>query len=263
VSVALWRSWTAQTSRANRSFLATAIAGFRGTTNIVLNDSVARLISRAKQDQIPLEDYANRRMLDPPPPPLAAPELAGLVDSMRNAQITSLVNAILAYRIGTEIPSARFALRHSRDLRARDFHSENFLFLAANNSTPWTALFQNDLNFQIHNTSEPRCVIRNRRPLAGEQSEYAERFEPDTRITYGRAALFPNLTGTGSILLVEGITMEATEAVVSLFLDPGSRAQIERAIPAGSARWEVLVRARVVSGSGGAAQIVAARAHPK
>ena len=262
VSVALWRSHEPKVAgRGNESFLAAVTAGFLGPTTIVLNDSAARLVSRVTKDQIALDDYANRRMLDPPPGALAQPELRDLVSSLRISQMTSLVNALLVYRIGREIPSVQFSLRHSRDLSARDFYAGNFLFLSANNSTPWASLFQPGLNFSLANTVGPRCVIANRNPRSGERAEYAESADGSLRTTYGRAALISNLAGTGKVLLVEGINMEATEAVMGLFLDPTRRAEIERAIGVHGLeeQWEVLVQAKVISGSGGAARIIAAR----
>lgn len=70
------------------------------------------------------------------------------------------------------------------------------------------------MNFVLHDHDDPLGVLRveNKKPNAGEKSEYL--FDPHDSQRRGLAtiAFLPNLAGTGNVLVVQGFTLAGTQA---------------------------------------------------
>jgi len=76
-------------------------------------------------------------------------------------------------------------------------------------------LFQKNLNFAFEYQPHPNSSrILNRHPLPGEPAEYENDAAAPSHRTYAVIALVPNLSNTGWVLIIEGLTLAGTQAAV-------------------------------------------------
>jgi hypothetical protein len=162
----------------------------------------------------------------------------------------------------------RWKIRHARHMQVRDFKSDNFLILATPSSNPWAGLFESQLNFQSDTgwdaKSQGAQRIRNQKPRAGEPGEYYQRGDSNgTHFTPVRIAALPNLSGSGRVLLIAGLSMEGTEAGVEYLSDPKNLLEARRALGldslAGAQSWELLLEASSLQGSSKGVRILSSR----
>ncbi len=119
----------------------------------------------------------------------------------------------------------RLKPQYARNLNTHDLRTANAVLLGSCRANPWVELFEAHMNFVWVHT--PHSVSRrfgNKSPRAGEPAFFDI---PDTRgteqkemATYAVAALLPNLSGTGRVLILEGLGMEGTEAAGESVTDP-------------------------------------------
>jgi hypothetical protein len=84
----------------------------------------------------------------------------------------------------------------------------------------------------------------------------------DTEETYADIALLPNLENTGSVLILSGITMAASEAAGDLVASSGFSGELSRLLGRDAARnryFELLLKTRTIAGAARNSQIVAYR----
>lgn len=122
----------------------------------------------------------------------------------------------------------RLNLQYARNISIRDLRNTNAVLIGSRRSNPWVELFEARMNFIL--TRDPQSgapVFRNRSPQAREPATFAmpgmfdvdvsEQREVDA---YALVAMVPNLSGQGAVLLVEGLTMEGTEAAGETVTNP-------------------------------------------
>lgn len=161
------------------------------------------------------------------------------------------------------------SVRSAKDLRIRDLDHENYVFVGSPASNPWVSLFQDKLNFRESEETVGRSVkaFVNAKPLPGEQEQYQglplTGAEGDD---YATIALLPNMTRDGSVLILQGLQQEGTEAAGRFLLQAENRHQLQRSlgIPVsdsipGNVWFEALIRSRTVSGAPNSATLVAVR----
>ena len=88
-------------------------------------------------------------------------------------------------------------------------------------ANPWVELFRSRLNFHIDwDVTSGKFLVRNDRPLPGEQALYEfSAADPDKR-AYASIAYLRSLNGDAHVLLVGGTTAAGTEAAAEFLLDP-------------------------------------------
>jgi hypothetical protein len=142
-------------------------------------------------------------------------EASRAIERFSATPATSFADVALAVKI-MQLPWAMrssTSIRFARDVNVRDFKDKNAIFLGSVCSNPWGELWKSRLNFHIeHDHAADEAWIRNDAPLPGEQDRYLEAADP----SYAHVAFLPNLSGTGSVLLLAGIGMEGTEAAGDL-----------------------------------------------
>ena len=161
------------------------------------------------------------------------------------------------------------SVRSAKDLRIRDLDHENYVFVGSPASNPWVSLFQDKLNFRESEEAVGKSVkaFVNTNPLPGEQAQYQGL--PLTGAQgddYATIALLPNMTRDGSVLLLQGLQQEGTEAAGRFLLEAENRHQLQRSLGvpisdsiAGNVWFEALIRSRTVSGAPNSATLVAVR----
>jgi hypothetical protein len=189
-------------------------------TNLVVADSCLVVIQDILNVDIPLKElYASSR---------ATKLIEGVQDQkLRSAleliarrQYTSLGDVNITARmieLGQKY-KARPRIRFSRYLDTRELMAGNFVLIGSRRGVPWIQLFEPQLNFYLeHDERTGSYHFLNRSPKAGEQKSYGARADGSNGDeSYADIAILPNLTGSGYVMIISGITMEATEAAGAL-----------------------------------------------
>ena len=194
-----------------------------------------------------------------------------LVDYISDSTLTSfadVADAVSVVKIAGPLQK-QVTIRAAKDMRVRDLDHENYIFIGSPASNPWVSLFQDKLNFRETETAVGKSVkaFVNTRPLPGEQARYEGlRWTGTEGEDYATIALLPNITRDGSVLILQGLQQEGTEAAGRFLVDAESRQQLERAlgIPlsgriTGNLWFEALIRSRTVSGAPNSTTLVAIR----
>jgi hypothetical protein len=207
---------------------------------------------------VDLEDYA-RRTYFTRAPDFADPAMNSLWRSLATRQMTSIDNVTLVSRLLKAHPDRRdqVLIRHARSMDVRDFKTGNFIIQGGVISTPWTELFEGQLNFRHEKGTN---TLRNMRPQPGERSEYSGGAKDSP---YARVAFVPNLSGTGKVLTVAGFGMAASEAAAEFVLSPSSVSVVQRTVGQKDLSklgyLELMLETSTLDDSGRGARIVAFR----
>jgi hypothetical protein len=184
-------------------------------TSIVIADSSLVIVQNVLQKSLTLNEYiagSYRGLIEQVPD-------AGVRDVLKmisHRQYTSVADATLSSElrsIGGRL-GARVMVRYARDMHIRDFNSGNFILVGSSHGVPWVELFESNLNFQFQRIGdEQRFGFRNRHPKNGEAGFYtSSKLSSGPQESFATVSMVPNLTGNGTVLMLNGITMEATEA---------------------------------------------------
>lgn len=177
------------------------------------------------------------------------------------ADVVSLIRAAGALQ-------GQVVVRYPRDLRIRDLDHENFVFIGSPGSNPWVSLFQDRLNFRESEEAvgDSMKAFVNTSPLPGEKPRYEGlRWTGSVGEDYATISLLPNPTHDGSILILQGLQQEGTEAAGRFLADEVNRKQLLNALGVTSSQpneeiwFEALIRSRTVSGAPNSTTLIAVR----
>jgi|HubBroStandDraft_5_1064220.scaffolds.fasta_scaffold54544_1 hypothetical protein len=163
------------------------------------------------------------------------------------------------------------AIRSARELRPRDLESGNFVFVGSPSSNPWVSYFQDKLNFREGEgkVGESLKFFQNTHPKPGEQATYQGlAFTGSSGEDYATISLLPLANGRGSVLILQGLQQEGTEAAGLFLADAGDRQKLQETLgfsgsPTQPVYFEALIRTQAVAGAPNATSIVATRViHP-
>jgi hypothetical protein len=165
----------------------------------------------------------------------------------------------------------RLAVRSARELRPRDLEQGAFVFVGSPGSNPWVAYFQDKLNFRESEgkVGESLKFFQNTHPKSGEQATYQGlAFTGSSGEDYATISLLPLANGRGSVLILQGLQQEGTEAAGLFLADASNRQKLQEALgfsgsPTQPVYFEALIRTQAVAGAPNATSIVATRViHP-
>ena len=233
-------------------------------TNIVLSDTVYREIQFFLARDVSLSEY-----LAPGYPnslvAYAKPELKSVVAFLGRQQTTSIGSAALGSRLlafGARMGGDP-VIRYPRHINGREFKTDNFILLGSRLSIPWVEMFETSLNFPlVMDKVTHHFYLLNRAPKPGEQPEYRESANQED--TYADIALLPNLSGTGTVLILNGIDMVAAESAGEFAVNGSLSATLAGGAPAASRNRyaEILIRVRALAGTAANMEVVATRDVP-
>lgn len=246
----------------------------RHQTIIVVADSnygMARILSNQPGS---LDQYLHREFLQGPEASKIGAANSRLSEYLSNSTLTSfadVADVVTLYRMAGPLQT-QVLVRYPRDLRLRDLDHNNYVFIGSPGSNPWVTLLQDKLNFRetegvVGNSAK---AFLNKNPLAGEQAQYEGlRWTGTMGEDYATISLLPNATHDGSVLVLQGLQQEGTEAAGRFLADPVNQRQLMSAlgISAGENRsqniwFEALIRSRTVSGAPNTTTLVAVRRIP-
>jgi len=163
------------------------------------------------------------------------------------------------------------AIRSARELRPRDLEAGNLVLVGSPSSNPWVFYFQHKLNFQEREgvVGESLKYFQNLHPKAGEQETYQGLvFTGSSGEDYATISLLPLANGRGTVLILQGLQQEGTEAAGLFLAYADNRQKLQQALGISSTRgqpvyFEALIRTQAVAGAPNATSIVATRLiHP-
>jgi hypothetical protein len=239
-------------------------------TYIVLPDSSAGELLYLVKSSMTLAEYGDRTYPKNILRGMENRELASLLEYLATRQFTVLGAATLAawfQQMGTRL-GANTSIRYARNLNIRDFKKDNFILLGSKRSIPFTELFESQLNFVLEaKEKEDRFWVRNRQPLPNEPEEYYPLPQSNSRQeTYATITLVPNLSGTGDVLMLAGLSSEATEAAGDLVTSRDFGTVLAKVLSHRSGTrlpyFQVVVRVRALAGSPTESEFVAYRILP-
>jgi hypothetical protein len=192
-----------------------------------------------------------------------------IVNYISNSNLTSYADAMVATTLSNLVQGNRglISVRSARDLRLRDLEEGNYVFVGSPGSNPWVSLFESRLNFQEAEgvVGESMKYFANKQPAQGEQKTYQGlEFTGSTGEDYATISLLPAGNGRGSVLILQGLQQEGTEAAGLFLADETSRERLKQALNIhGSVSkpiyFEALIRTRAVAGAPNATSIIATR----
>jgi hypothetical protein len=235
-------------------------------TLVVPSDAGIVMIQNLTGHLVPLSEYINRDYLSLKSPYKIDEQNMRDLDAQRYTNVTDL-NAVMRFSHLPEADSGKFLVRYSRELQMQDLKDANVILLGSSFSNPWAELFEKTLNFEFEYQPHPNAShIVNRRPQAGELPVYENDATGPSHRTYAVIGFVPNLNNTGSVLLVEGLTMAGTQAAVDTLFDLSMmRPLLDRFRNAdGSLNpFEVLLETRSFGSDSPQASVVATRVYEK
>ncbi len=145
-------------------------------------------------------------------------------------RFTSPADLSLAVRIAEIAGSynGRVRVKFARNLDIHEVRTGNLVLIGSWRSNPWVELFEPRMNFVLeYDRSRHGPAFRNRSPKPGEPDFVALDSSlsvqgPETKLieSYAVAALLPSPTDRGHVLIVEGLSMEGTEAAGEFVTNP-------------------------------------------
>jgi hypothetical protein len=223
-------------------------------TNVVVADSCLVLLQDVLNEHISLADYLSRAYLSKVDRVSDNPALRSALQTIAARQYTSLADVTFVRKVAQLDPGLRDQIRvvYARNLNIRDFKSNHMILLGTTRANPWVELFEPKLNFDFVVEQQPfRACFRNKAPKPGERETYVSNATGNTGEGYAVVALLPNLDHTGNVLLIEGCTMEGTEAGWEFLTDPAfSSGTVPRLnVNVAGRHFEILLKLHTVGGT--------------
>jgi hypothetical protein len=221
---------------------------------------------------IRLADYANRQYVHDPAS--LTPELQRLLGHLAGndysaSAATVDVRAALTIAEFAQAYAIRIAPRSARMMRLQDFRTDdNFILMGSPLSDPWTALFQDRLDFVFEfDRAQKKEVCRNRHPRNGELPLY----DPTATLfksgdAFAIVASLQNPEERGHVLILAGSNAEATESAVRFVTDSDlfarAMARYKVDVRGPQRDFEVLLHVRTMAGDSTSFDVLAVHAPP-
>jgi hypothetical protein len=234
-------------------------------THIVLGDSGLVLFHKETHQYVSLHDFLSDDVSKQLP--FAEHTDPKFAEFLLHRRYTSMVDAATLARL-LRLPEAipeRTLVHYSRDMHLNDFKSGNVILIGAQEANPWVELFESHMDFVFSiDPTDKHTFFLNRHPLPGEAIEYSSHTPQTSTKVHAVIAFLPNLSATGNVLILEGISMAGTEAAVDLVMDDDRLLPILNKIrkPNGSLpHFEMLLESDTLGESAGPARVVAIHLH--
>jgi hypothetical protein len=235
-------------------------------TLIVPSDDGIVMIQNLTGQLVPLSEYINRDYLSLKSPYNIDAQNMRDLDAQRYTNVTDL-NAVVRFSRLPEANAGQLIVRYARDLHMEDLKDANVILLGSSFSNPWAELFEKTLNFEVNYQPHPNAsLIVNRHPQAGELPVYENDATGPSHRTYAVIGFVPNLNSTGSVLLVEGLTMAGTQAAVDTLFNRGVMRPLLgqfRNADGSLNPFEILIETRSFGSDSPQAGVVATRVYKK
>jgi hypothetical protein len=243
----------------------------RHQTVMVVADSNYGMMRILTSQPGSLEQYLRRELTAKPEVLKLGQMRTSFGEYVSNSTLTSfadVADVVSLLKMAGPLQS-QVSVRYPRDLRIRDLDHGNYIFIGSPASNPWVSLFQDKLNFHESEGSVGNSAkaFVNAHPQSGEQARYEGlRWTGTVGEDYATISLLPNATHDGSVLILQGLQQEGSEAAGRFLADPENRRQLQNALgiansntPTEDIWFEALIRSRTVSGAPNSTSLIAVR----
>lgn len=180
---------------------------------------------------------------------------ARLSHSLAGGTFTSFADVVVVSAISTAAGryGAEVDVASARDVDPRDLEQGNFIFVGSPSSNPWVALYESKLNFREGpDSAHPgtNCFV-NQHPTATEAKTYAGSSSDTVREDYADLAVLPGIGNRGTVMIIQGLRHEGTEAIGRMIMDPGALQMLTTSFTASSSHpryFEALLATRAIAG---------------
>jgi hypothetical protein len=184
---------------------------------------------------------------------------------LRSQRLTPFVDLQIAAAFAhlTEDDPQRVFIRFPRDLRLDDLKNANAVIIGSVGSNPWAAIAESNANFRIVDRPGMNgAQIINLKPQSGESVTYSSHWNEPAHETFALIDFLPNLSGSGHLLVLEGLDVAGTQAAAEMLLYPSAIDPILKQAmrPDKSLRnFEVLLRSTSIESNATGTQVIASR----
>jgi hypothetical protein len=239
-------------------------------THLITSDPNIVVVQEITGTQLSVSDYANHNYI--PDTNQLTPEMLRLTHAVLWGDNTAAaVDARIAGNIGAlaQASSSKVDVHAARGIQLSYLKTDdNFIFLGSPRSDPWSALFDNELDFTFAvDKATKQEIVLNTHPHPDELPTYVPTaLGWATGQSFAIIALVQNPDQNGSVLLLAGANGEGTEAAGRLATDPVRLAPILKGCginPEGPLQdFELLLRLNTMAGSPSNIDLVACHILP-
>jgi hypothetical protein len=239
------------------------------TTHAVIADSNYGMLRILSEKSGSLEQYLGPEYRRDFTPSQLSPRESRMLTYLSGSSLTSYADAVVVNALSgiSSGSGGRITVRSARDLELRDMQDGNYILVGSPSSNPWVSLYEGRLNFVEGEgvAGQSMKFFQNKHPRPGEQPTYQGlEFTGTTGADYATISLLPTQSGHGSVLILQGLQQEGTEAAGLLLADPKGRSRLEQAlgVTGNGSRpvyFEALIHATAVGGAPDATDVVATR----
>lgn len=235
-----------------------SVMGHGETSHLILADSAYQIIATANDHSIGLNEYLRTKQRNDTAINPGDPADVRLAQALDGGTFTSFADVVLVNSLSSVAGKYNLELdvKSARDLDPRDLEQGNFILAGSPSSNPWVSLYSSKLTF--HEADDPlkpgAKVFLNTHPLPGEPKEFIGSNSDDAvRVDYADLAVVPGLRGQSTVMLVQGLRHEATEAAARLLADPAAGKTLMSALHAAGEKrepqyFEAVLAVRAVAG---------------
>jgi hypothetical protein len=235
-------------------------------TNIVLSDDAASVIEDITHKPISLDDYQDREFLHNLQESTTNTDLKTFVTQIFNHDLIAFGAVRAAQLVASEIPSNYpHHFTFTRYFTTDEMNRDNVVLVGGRKSVPWDYLFDSQLNFITDfDYTRDAAIVRNLHPKLGENATYGVPQGPNNFTGYATVAYLPNLSHTGSIILLGGTDSEATGAAASFLTSEDQMEKLREALHVRTFPYfEVLLRTPRLGSAFFDPTLVAYRTYPR
>lgn len=215
---------------------------------------------------VSLGEYLSRRYLEGDG---KNPELREI--AIRRHTSTADMSVTLRLADTARLFGGRLKVQFARNVDIHDLRTGNVVLLGSRRSNPWVQLFEPQLNFSLEEQRDSHGPsFRNKSPKTGEPKVFSissplelHGAEEKSMESYAVAAMLPSPSETGMVMLIEGLSMEGTEAAGEFVTNFEKLGGVLRRIGVKSdqpvKQCEMLLKLTAVPGGFGDAELIAYR----
>jgi len=154
---------------------------------------------------------------------------------------------------------------NAKEVRETHLKTSNAVLIGSASSNPWAAIADSETNFGIvPGASMQGASIVNTSPQPGEAASYSSHWNEPSHETFALIDFVPNLSGTGHLLLLEGLDVAGTQSAAEFLFRSNAISSIlnrARRQHGSLGPFEILLRSTSIQSNSAGSQIIATRFH--
>jgi hypothetical protein len=266
LNLATWGIFWIRSSRSGAPAILPWSAFFRSQhpTQLITSDPNIAEIQGLTRASLSLSDYANQQYI--PNADSLSPQLISLCKEILRGDKAAAVDARVIASIAelAQAASNKLNVHVARDIRLSNLYTDdNLILLGSPRSNPWSALFNDQLDFRFaFDDDSQQEIIRNAHPRSGEPSSYIPTAKGwATGQSFATISFLQNPGRDGQVLLLAGANGEGTAAAGELVTNPQRLSDALRECGISSStpvtHFQLLLRLNTMAGSPSNVDVVA------